>query len=407
MTALGTSAAVAALILLASLSGCDTFFTEAPPPGETFDQPLEGLTREQGLAFALGDEAFERTFAVADGLGPIFNNTSCEGCHPGDGKSHPVSNLTRFGRIEGGVFDPLLDAGGPQLQNRSIRGVRPELIPAHANAVSVRSGPVAFGLGLVEMIPDDAILSRADPADLNGDGISGVPNFVTAPEWAVRGPGPYPGGTHLGRFGRKAGAATLIQQIATAYHQDIGITTDFIPLENPHPVDGLLGDAVADPELPAADVSNVLAYLRMLAPPARGGATPQTARGEVVFDSVGCGSCHTPVMTTGTGSPIAALNDAPVQLYSDMLLHDMGGALADGFIEHQAGGREWRTTPLWGLRLFEAHLGGTAYYLHDGRTSDLREAITLHGGEAEQTTTRFLNLPPGDVEALLAFLKTL
>lgn len=392
-------------VIVVVFSGCDTLFTSPPEAGESFDQPLEGLTPGQQFAFARGDEAFERQFSFREGLGPIFNQPACESCHPADGKSHPRTNLTRFGLI-GTPFDPLLAFGGPQLQERSIPGVPPEVIPPQADAISVRSGPVVFGLGLLENIPDGTILANADPNDMNGDSISGKPNFVTPPGWVTGVPGPY-GGRYLGRFGRKAGVAFLIQQVATAYSQDMGITSDFLPQENPHPQAGILGDDVPDPEVSTATVNDVVAYLRTLAPPKSGPKSPFIDRGEQIFSQVGCASCHVPTMRAGVHPTIAALSNVDVPLYSDLLLHDMGDGLEDKFVESDASGKEWRTTPLWGLRLLEQQLGGTAFYLHDGRTSDLREAIRLHGGEAQSARDRFLALPSGDGEALLAFLRSL
>lgn len=390
-----------------SLYGCDTIFTSPPEVGESFDQPLPGLTRSQQHAFARGDQAFEKRFSFAEGLGPIFNQPACESCHPTDGKSHPRTNLTRFGLNRGTGFDPLVEAGGPQLQERSLPGVPPEAIPAHANAISVRGGPVVFGLGLIDNISDSIIIANADPLDLNGDGISGKPNYVVAPRWVTDNAGPYAGGRYLGRFGRKAGVAFLVQQVATAYSQDMGITSEFIPEENPHPQAGVLGDDVPDPEVSAATVNDVVFYLRTLAPPKRGPVTPEVQRGEQVFTQVGCGKCHVPALRTTAHPTIAALNNAEVRLYSDLLLHDMGDALADNFVEGDADGREWRTTPLWGLRLLEEQLGGKPFYLHDGRTSDLREAIRLHGGEAASIRDSLFARPQSDIEALLAFLRSL
>ncbi len=392
-------------VIVVVFSGCDTLFTSAPEAGESFDQPLEGLTPDQQFAFARGDEAFDRRFSFREGLGPLFNQPACESCHPSDGKSHPLTNLVRFG-LNGASFDPLLAFGGPQLQERSIPGVPPEVIPSQANAISVRSGPVVFGLGLIENIPDSVILANADPNDVNGDGISGKPNYVTPPSWLTIIPGPY-GGAYLGRFGRKAGVAFLVQQVATAYLQDMGITSEFLPQENPHPQAGILGDDVPDPEVSAATVNDVVAYLRTLAPTRRGAITPQVEQGEQIFLQIGCANCHVPTLRTAPHPTIAALNSVEVPLYSDMLVHDMGNGLADNFVEGDANGREWRTTPLWGLRLLGQQLGGTPFYLHDGRTSDLRSAITLHGGEAQGARDQFLALPASDLEALIEFLLSL
>jgi CxxC motif-containing protein (DUF1111 family) len=317
-------------------------------------------------------------------------------------------NLKRFGQNLGnGQFDVLTEYGGPQLQERSSPGYPAETIPSHANAVSERGGPIVVGLGLIEAIPDQTILGNADPTDVNGDGVSGRPNLIDAPEFLALGPGPY-NGKYLGRFGRKAGAINLVQQTATAYHQDMGITTDFIPVENYNPrVGGQGGDLVPDPEVPASTVGNVVFYLRTLRPPMRRKENdPEVQRGDQLFRSIGCSSCHVPVMTTGP-HPVAALGSRPAHLYSDLLLHDMGPDLADNFVEGEAGGTEWRTTPLWGLGIVENVLGGSPTYLHDGRTSDLRVVIELHKGEADGSRIAFHQLSPADQAALLAFLKSL
>lgn len=388
--------------------GCDQLLTKAPELDQSFDGPLDGLTNEQRAIFTRGDEAFGEVFTFQTGLGPLFNQAACERCHVGDGRGHPQMNLTRFGRnLGGGQFDALRELGGPQLQERSMPGYPAETIPAEANAISVRGGPLVVGLGLIEAIPDETILSHADPNDLDGDGISGRPNLIIAPEFLGLPQGPY-NGKYLGRFGRKAGAINLLQQTANAYHQDMGITSDFIPVENYNPLaGGSGGDPIADPEVPAATVNDVVFYLRTLRPPIRRAEEDATVRrGEEVFGSIRCSSCHIPVMTTGPQT-IAALSNRPAHLYSDMLLHDMGSDLADNFIEGEANETEWRTTPLWGVGILENVLGGTPFYLHDGRTSDLRVVIDLHKGEANTARMAFQQLSPADQAALLAFLGSL
>jgi CxxC motif-containing protein (DUF1111 family) len=398
----------AALCIALLLIGCDHILTKEPEPDQSFDGPLDGLTTEQQAIFVRGDEAFGEVFTFQTGLGPLFNQASCERCHVGDGRGHPSVNLRRFGRNEGGgLFDPLLGFGGPQLQERSMPGYPAETIPSHANAVSERGGPLVVGLGLVEAISDQTILTRADPNDADGDGISGRPNLITAPEFLGLSVGPY-NGKFLGRFGRKAGAINLLQQTANAYHQDMGITSDFIPVENTNPaVGGTGGDPVADPEISAATVNDVVFYLRTLRPPLRRNANDATVqRGEQMFRMIKCASCHIPAMSTSP-HPIAALSNQTAHLYSDLLLHDMGPDLADNFIEGEATGTEWRTTPLWGLGIVENVLGGTPFYLHDGRTSDLRVVIDLHKGEANASRIAFQQLSSSDQEALLRFLKSL
>ena len=379
---------------------CEGLFTEGPKPGETFDVPLDGLTTKELAAFARGDEAFSHEFSVPEGLGPIFNQVSCERCHPADGRGNPRTVLIRFGRTAGGVTDPIPGEGGPQLQDRAIAGVDPEFLPPGV-AVSPRIGPVVFGMGLMEAIPDSVLINREDPLDLDGDGISGRVNRVPAPEYAGG------GGARVGRFGRKAGIPSLLQQIVTAYHQDIGISSDYRPTEIDHPQSSTpVRDDAPDPELPASVLLDVQFYLQTLAPPSRGAQTPEVIRGSSVFTGVGCASCHTPTMRTGE-HPVAALREKDVQLYSDLLLHDMGPELADNFYEGSATGTEWRTSPLWGLRLIGEFSGGVPTYLHDGRTSDLREVIRLHQGEADSARFRFLQRTSADQEALLRFLESL
>ncbi|HEU4436039.1 MAG TPA: di-heme oxidoredictase family protein [candidate division Zixibacteria bacterium] len=400
--------ACGAASILGGLSGCQKLLTEAPKPEESLDAPIDGLTPEQLKIFARGDEAFGEVFTFETGLGPLFNNTACERCHVGDGRGHPSVNLKRFGKNLGsGQFDVLAQYGGPQFQERSMPGYPAEQIPAEANSVSERGGPLVVGLGLIEAILDATILANVDSLDANGDGISGRPQYIEAPEFLNLTPGPY-NGKYLGRFGRKAGAVNLLQQTVNAYHQDIGITTDFRSVENFNPMaGGSGGDPVSDPELSARTVNDVVFYLQTLRPPLRRNpADTQVKRGDSLFSAILCGRCHTPALTTGA-HPIAALSNKTTNLYSDLLLHDMGPDLADNFIEAEASGTEWRTTPLWGLGIIETVLGGKPFFLHDGRTSDLREVINFHKGEADSSRKLFLQLAPADQEALLKFLKSL
>ncbi|MBM3264946.1 MAG: thiol oxidoreductase, partial [candidate division Zixibacteria bacterium] len=253
-----------------------------------------------------------------------------------------------------------------------------------------------------------AILANADPTDADGDGISGRPNLVPAASFVpVTETG---GGTglHVGRFGLKANTSSLLEQTVNAYLQDIGITSEFAPIEGAHPSgNGIsIGDRVGDPELSAAKVLQTVMYLRLLAPPARGKITPQVTQGEGIFTAIGCAKCHIPTLRTGPNA-IPQLANKDVNLYSDLLLHDMGPDLADNRPDHQANGTEWKTRPLWGLRLVPEFLGGQPNYLHDARTSDLRTAIVLHGGEAETSRNAFNGLTETEKAALVAFLNSL
>ncbi|MGH7455492.1 MAG: di-heme oxidoredictase family protein, partial [bacterium] len=162
--------------------GCDTLLTEATEPHTTLEEPFDELTPAELAAFARGDEGFEAEFTGETGLGPIFNNTACGSCHPGDGRAHPSAVFKLFGRAQAGNFDLLTEFGGPQLQDRSLPGVPAETLPPEANAVSVRAAPPVFGVGLIEYIPVDSVLANADPTDAkDGDGISGRAHWVEAP----------------------------------------------------------------------------------------------------------------------------------------------------------------------------------------------------------------------------------
>lgn len=394
------------LVLLGALglaaAGCDVLIPEGPPAEDVLDGPLPGLTGPELAAFIRGDEAFGRSFAPSEGLGPIFNNVSCASCHSADGRGRPENALVRFGEEP----DFHAELGGPQLQDRAIFGAAAERLP-DGMIHSVRLPPPVFGMGLLEAIPDAAILAHADPDDADADGISGRVNWVTPHGYVPDRDG---GGTglYVGRLGRKAQTSSLLQQVVEAYHQDMGITTEYRPDENRNPQSSGLDDAadrVGDPELTTDEVRAVLAYLRGLAPPAAGSATPRRERGAQLFASVGCTGCHVPELRTGS-SPVAALRDQPVRLYSDLLLHDMGEELADHRADGQATGREWRTAPLWGLRVMRQYLNGEAFLLHDGSAGSVEEAILRHGGEALSSRNGFAGLSAEDRAALLDFVES-
>jgi CxxC motif-containing protein (DUF1111 family) len=384
--------------LVALVAGCNLVSTASPDAGDVFDAPLPGLTADELAAFARGDTEFERRFAPATGLGPIFNNVSCASCHSGDGRGLPGNILIRIGTPDD---DFQVGYGGPQIQDKAIAGISPEAMPTGI-AMSRRLPPPVFGVGLIEAIPVEAILANADPDDADGDGISGRPNWVTPRAYTGI------GGSQLGRFSRKAQIATLLEQTVEAYHQDIGITSEFRPIENPHgyssvPIESV--DPALDPEIPASTVIAVVHYLRTLAPSAPGAMNASRETGRQLFGSVGCANCHVPTLRTGA-HPIAALAHRDVTLYSDLLLHDLGEELADHRPDGSATGNEWRTTPLWGLRLMEEFLDGQAFLMHDGRARSVEEAILLHGGEAEAVRAAYSALSAADKSALLDFVRS-
>jgi CxxC motif-containing protein (DUF1111 family) len=392
-----------ATALLFVCGACADLLTEAPDAADLFDAPVEGLSASERAAFARGDTEFARRFSPLTGLGPIFNDASCASCHSGDGRGRLENALQRIGSPEN---DMLRAVGGPQIQTRAVPGAFAEQLPP-GTSVSLRLPPPVFGMGLIEAIDDATILALADSADANGDGISGRPNYVL-PAAYLPGAGAGSAGYRIGRFGRKAQVPDLIQQTVEAYHQDIGITSDFIVGENLNPLSSVNAAAVdltPDPEVPSSTVQAVVHYLRALAPPAPGSDNVSRSEGRALFTQIGCASCHVPSLPTGH-SPIAALTNRQAELYSDLLLHDMGDALADNRPDGAATGREWRTTPLWGLRLMRQFLNGAAFLLHDGRARTVDEAITLHGGEAAASRDAFTKLTPAQRRALLDFVES-
>lgn len=410
-------------ILLAVLGvyGCDALLPSAPSDDAILDAPLDGLTPAQLGVHLAGDEEFGRRFGPADGVGPIFNATSCDQCHVGEGKGNPLFNIPRFGRYVGAEFDPMRAAGGPQLQDRALPSFVPEEIPAEATGVSEFMPPAVTGLGFLEAVDDTTILRMADPDDADGDGISGRPQMLDADDFiselvtieeVVQGSAPTRGrivdGKVIGRFGRKAVAVNLLHQTVTALSEDMGLTSDLIPndLLNVQ-VGNLARDAVPDPEISSSVVDALVFYLRTLREPLpRNTDDPEVTAGAALFRETGCAACHVPTLRTGR-SEIDALDRVEFHPYTDLLLHDMGPELDDGYTEGIATSSEWRTTPLWGLGLSARFQGGTAFYLHDGRARTLREAIGLHGGEGAASREAFRGLSPQQQERLLAFLRSL
>lgn len=407
---------------IAILVGCDLLYPELPPENTVLDAPLDDLTGEQLALHLKGDEEFGRRFSVEEGLGPVFVAPSCDACHPGEGKGHLTFNLSRFGRADGDSFDPMIEYGGPQLQNRAIPGFTPEEIPDEAEYVAEFTAPVIVGLGYLEAVDDSTILNMADPDDLDGDGISGRPSMLDSTDFLVEvaslGELAEGGsdarflqhdGKFIGRFGKKAITVNLLHQTVTAYHQDMGLTTDLIPndLFNVQSAGISSEDGVPDPEVSSGVVSNVVFYLKTLrAPQRRNADDPDVVAGEALFDQIGCTSCHVPELKTGKSS-IPQLSEVSFYPYTDLLLHDMGPELDDGYAEGSAGSSEWRTAPLWGLGLAEEFQGGTPFFLHDGRARTLREAIEFHGGEGAASRSAFRALTTEEQEQVIQFLKSL
>ena len=416
-----------------------------------FTLPIPHLSPEQETQFFVGNSFFNRNWVIApastqarDGLGPLFNARSCSACHLHDGRGRPpttpdepmVSMLLRLSipgdePHHGVVPEPTY---GDQLNSLAVPGVPPEgrgvvtyeeragrfadgdpyslrhptytitefaYGPLHPDTrLSPRVAPVMIGMGLLEAVPAETLLALADPEDRDGDGISGRPNWVwdQARQQTV-----------LGRFGWKANQPTVAQQVTGAFLGDIGITSPLFPQENCTPVQVACAQAPrgGQPEITRDLLDQVVFYTRTLAVPARRHVDdPEVRRGEHLFVQAQCARCHLPALRTGEVADLPSLSHQATHPYTDLLLHDMGEALADDRTDFVATGREWRTAPLWGIGLVQT-VNGHTNFLHDGRARNLTEAILWHGGEAEAAKEVFRHLARADREALIRFLESL
>lgn len=388
------------LLLFVVFTSCEKFSPAAPAEDEILDGPVEGLTIGQTAQFLRGDIAFNsRIFTAATGLGSIFVASSCGACHAGDGKGHPFTTLTRFGQTDS-TGNQYLHLGGPQLQNRALPGYMPEQIPFGATFSRI-TAPGVTGLGFLEMVSDADILTYSDPDDTNGDGISGVPNWIHIPSYVVPSTSAIQqNGKHIGRFGKKAAVYNLLQQTANAYNQDMGITSVFEPKD-------VFSLQDIDPEISTQEVLDVVFYAQTLKAPIQREQNNVTVNyGKQLFGAIDCGGCHRPSFTTGNSS-IDALSYKTIYPYTDLLLHDMGPGLDDGYTEGNAKTYEWRTPALWGLGLSPKSQGGQFFLMHDGRASSIEEAILMHGGEATGSKQKYQALTSSEKAAVLKFLNSL
>lgn len=443
-------------------AGAATVFKEINR--DIFSHPSANMSFERELDFKVGNGIFKKVWvsapsstASSDGLGPLFNARACQRCHLKDGRGRPPAEgdpaVSMFLRLSippqnaadrealasnrrAVIPDPVY---GTQLQNFSVQGIDaegemgisykektvtladgmvvtlrkpdyalkyPAYGPPHPELMlSPRVAPPMIGAGLLEAVREQDILSRADPRDDDGDGISGRPNRVWSDEWDE---------VVIGRFGWKAGQPTVHQQAAGAFRGDIGIATPLYPapagecsaaqpdcLEAPHGDDGQ-GSEVT-PEM----FDLLVVYSRNLAVPARRDVgDPRVLKGKRLFYESGCTGCHAPKYVTERDESQPEQSFQLIWPYTDLLLHDMGEGLADGRPEGEATGREWRTPPLWGIGLTD-EVSGHTYFLHDGRARNLLEAILWHGGEAKAARQRVIAMSNVEREALLAFIESL
>lgn len=433
---------------------------------DAFSQPSNNISFEDELTFKVGNGLFRKLWVSApsstlasDGLGPLYNARSCQRCHIKDGRGHPpetggdsnaISMFLRvsipgdesdaIGEIEGYIASRPDPTYGTQLQDFAVQGhaaeyrlditYREEPVtladgtevslrhptyraadlgygPLHPDAMlSPRVAPQMIGMGLLEAIPAADILALADPDDADGDGISGRANIV----WSAAQDRPM-----LGRFGLKAGNPSVLEQSASAFVGDIGISNPLFTAGAGECTDlqadcqaATHGDGDArGTEIDAEGLDLVTFYSRNLGVPERRNPDdPQVLRGKKVFYDTGCTACHQPKFVTNRLENQPEQSFQLIWPYSDMLLHDMGPGLADNRPEARATGAEWRTPPLWGIGLTE-QVSGHSYFLHDGRARSLLEAILWHGGEAQAQRDTVIDLPTADRDALITYLESL
>ena len=416
--------------------------------------PLAGLTKTELTFFNASKDEFAQEEEVADGLGPTMNLDSCGGCHlqPAVGGTSPAVNPqvafatangttnavpsfimpkgpvreARFvknpdGTPDGGVHDLFTITGRSDAPGCMLAQPDFEKELAHRNMIFRIPTPV-FGAGLVEQIPDQAILANQakNISKKKTLKIAGRPNIVLAGH-AISGQANNNGndGT-VARFGWKAQNKSLLLFSGEAYNVEMGITNELFQTERDEtatcqfsavPNDVTKTDGKTPVEATSA-IEKFAFFARFLAAPKPSldtpGGTDSIARGRTLFTDTGCALCHTPTLNTGNAA-VLALRNQPVHLFSDLLVHDMGPGLADGVTQGQAGPTEFRTAPLWGL-------GQRLFFLHDGRTSDLREAIRAHQSgsfftgntsEANGVIGNFNALQDNQKQDVLNFLRSL
>ncbi|EJM02898.1 putative thiol oxidoreductase [Pseudomonas sp. GM102] len=426
-----------------------------------FSLPSANLPPSRRVDFSVGNSFFRSPWVIApstttarDGLGPLFNTNACQNCHIKDGRGHPpapdapnaVSMLVRLSIPDAPAYAKIIEqvgvvpepVYGGQFQDMSVPGVVPEgkvrvdytavpvrfkdgseielrkptlqmtqlgYGPMHPDTrFSARIAPPMIGLGLLEAIPDEAILANAEAQAREKNGIAGRPNRVWDDAQQK---------TVLGRFGWKAGQPNLNQQNVHAFSGDMGLTTSLRPVDDCTDAQTACKQAPngngpdGEPEVSDNILRLVLFYSRNLAVPARRDVgAPQVLAGKNLFFQAGCQSCHTPKYTTAANAAEPELANQVIRPYSDLLLHDMGDGLADNRTEFQASGRDWRTPPLWGIGLTQT-VNGHTQFLHDGRARNLLEAVLWHGGEAQAAQQQVLSFNAEQRAALLAFLNSL
>jgi len=384
----GVGVALVTALLVSAQSGVK--------PGD----PLPGLSPVEFEEFRVGLEDFKEVETTDDGLGPAFNGTSCAACHnvPAVGGIGLVLETRASYQNDDGRANGL-DADGNTLLH--LFSVPPHtcqpVMPADVTVVAHRAPIPLFGAGLVELIPDEALLALEDPFDRDGNGVRGRAAIIMDVATGTR---------RVGRFGWKAQQASLLAFAGDAYRNEMGITNDLFPAEYAYGISADMmkrcdlrpePEDVRDPLTRRRGIDNFEAFMRFLAPVARGPVDDAVREGERVFQAIGCAACHVPSLATGP-STNPLFNRKNVPLFSDLLLHDIG--TGDGITQAAARPDEIRTPALWGLRLRRP-------LLHDGSAATIEGAIDRHGREADLARKGFATLRPEDRARLMAFLGSL
>lgn len=352
------------------------------------DAPVPGLGPEDSARFDRGDARFSQVFRASQGLGPIYTRTSCEACHANDARGPGF--VERAVPVEADGVTPRNDPEafrfGPM--------IRPYFLPPATHAVepasfvgmlrSSRVGPAVFARGWIAAVSDEAIVSAAETQAREGRVSGRVSRLADG---------------RIGRFSLKARIATLADFVADAFVSDMGITTPLRPEELSNP-EAITDDARPGIDLDTEAFNDVVFYVQSLAMPRREGLT---SVGQGAFERAQCTDCHLRALSTRSDATPALMANTSAELYSDLLLHDMGVGLTDGVSEGSAGPREWRTAPLIGVRFART-------LLHDGRALTVSEAIAAHrseGSEANASITAFEALTESDRRALIAFVERL
>ena len=418
----------------------------APSAGE----PLAGLSAAELEAFRIGRADFSEAEAAPDGLGPRMNLDSCAGCHlqPNvGGSSPPVNPQIAFASALGArnQLPPFISANGPVREARFVRNAdgtpdggvqslftiagrtdapgcqlpQPDFKTALAKGnVIFRIPTPVFGAGLIEQIPDSVIWNNWVAGEYESMkkeyGVKGRPNITLASRTQSGQPNLNGNDGTIARFGWKAQNKSLLVFSGEAYNVEMGITNDLFQTERDESPACQFATTPNDVTTlePKSHIEGLSAiekfslFMRFLAPPVpskdQPGGAASIARGAKTFETVGCALCHTPSLRTGNAT-VAALRNQPVNLYSDLLLHNMGSGLADGVSQGQAGGSEFRTAPLWGL-------GQRLFFMHDGRAADLRGAISAHrswGSEANAVVENYFKMPEPTKQDMFNFLRSL